>query len=189
MFGRESLDHVVLEAVAKALLDDRSRHVPGAKARQPRTLLIALNLQLGFAGHFSGWDLDGNLPLHVFIMIAGRFGLSFSLGVFAGLCGAHVAPFASRSPRRLRRANEANPNSYGVNLSVKREAGSVKQTGGQYIQTAKCSLPYIGPDFDFEPTPPARSQGTRLPRLLGMENTSDAVIGERRIITSKVMAV
>src|SRR5208282_1086134 len=132
VLGDEGFDHVVLETIAETLADDRGGNVPGAKARQPRTLLIALNLQLGFTGNFGGRDLDGDLALYVltggFRLRDGSF-LRIFLGLcfFSDLCGAHVAPFASRCLRRLSRANGAKPNSYGVNLSVKREAGSVKR--------------------------------------------------------------
>ena len=58
IFRNQSLGHIALQPFAEALADDGSGHVSGAKARQPRALLIALNLQLGFAGNFGGRDLD-----------------------------------------------------------------------------------------------------------------------------------
>ena len=83
VFRNQSLGHVALQAFAKALLDDGSRHMPGAKPRQPGTLLIALNLKLGFAGNLGGRDLDRDLALDVFVVC-------FRLGRVGGFCGAHV---------------------------------------------------------------------------------------------------
>jgi hypothetical protein len=147
IFRNQRFDHIVLKAVAEALPNDRSRHVPGAKARQPRAFLIAHNLQLGLAHNFGGGDLDRDLPLDVFIIAgtsmiagtsgAGRFSLSFSLGVFSSLCGAHVTPFASRCLRRLRRTNEAKPNLYGVHFECKERSRQRQTVAGRAIGEVK----------------------------------------------------
>ena len=63
VFRDQSLRHVILEAFAEALADDGCGHVSSAKARQPRTLLIALNLQLGFTDNFGCGNLNRNLSL------------------------------------------------------------------------------------------------------------------------------
>ena len=96
VFGDQSLGHIVLEAFAKALPGDGGGHVPGAKTRQPRALLIALNLYFSFACDFRGGDLDGNLALDVFLGFLG-------LGRVGSLCGAHVLPFPHRSIPRPHR--------------------------------------------------------------------------------------
>lgn len=116
----QRLDHVVLEAIAKTLADDGSRHVSRAKAWQPRTLLIALNLQLGFASNFGGRDLNRDFPLNIFLV-------RFRLYRVSSFCGAHVLPFTHRCIRKVCRAKEPEPNSYGVHLSVKTE-GEDRQT-------------------------------------------------------------
>ena len=82
----QSLNHVILKPIAEALLDDRSRHMPRPKPRQPRTLLIALNLQLGLARNLRSRNLDRDLALNVFL-------ICFRLGRVGSLCGAHVLPF------------------------------------------------------------------------------------------------
>src|ERR1700733_8955926 len=71
IFWDQSLSHVVLQSFAEALADDGSRHVAGAKTRQPRALLIALNLQLRFTGNFRGWYLDRNLALDCVLRFRG----------------------------------------------------------------------------------------------------------------------
>src|SRR6267154_3686555 len=113
VFWNQSLGHIVLEPFAKALFDDRSRHVPGAKARQPRALLVSLNLQFGLAHNFRGRNLDRNLPLDIFFCV-------FGFGCVGSLCGAHVLPFPNRwirGPSSKRNRTD----SYGVHLSVKTE--------------------------------------------------------------------
>src|SRR3984885_9597392 len=117
----QSLGHIVLKTIAKALFDDGSRHMPRPKPRQPRTLLIALNLHLGFARNLGGRDLNRDLALYVFVS-------SFGFGRVGSLCGAHVclSPAAeSRGPS----SKWNRPNSEGVNLSVKTEGSSVKSPG------------------------------------------------------------
>src|ERR1022692_3396719 len=59
---------------------------------QARALLVALNLQLGFAGHFRRGDLDRNLALDVFV-------IRFRLCRVGSFCGAHVLPFTNRCIR------------------------------------------------------------------------------------------
>ena len=61
----QSLDHIVLQTIAKTLANNRSRHMPGAKSRQARTLLVALDLRLSLAGNFGGGNLNRNFPLDI----------------------------------------------------------------------------------------------------------------------------
>ena len=67
VFRNKSFGHIVLQTLAEALLNDGGRYVPGAKARQPRTLLIAHNLEFGFARNFRRRNLHRNLALGVFL--------------------------------------------------------------------------------------------------------------------------
>jgi hypothetical protein len=62
-----------------------------AKAGQAGALLIALNLRLGFAGDFGGWDFDRDLLSDIFLVC-------FRLSSVGSLCGAHVSPFTSTNP-------------------------------------------------------------------------------------------
>src|SRR6202034_2709299 len=106
VFWDQSLDHVVLKAIAKALLDDGSRHMSRPKPRQPRTLLIALNLRLGLARNLRRRNLHRDLALDVLIIGAVGF---FRVGLFCvelfrvglgrvgSFCGAHIPPFTTRT--------------------------------------------------------------------------------------------
>src|SRR5208282_3265650 len=88
VFRNQRLDHIILQAIAETLADDGGGHMSGAKAGQPRTLLIALNLRFGLARNFRSWDLDRDLPFDIFLV---RFGFSRVLS----FCGAHVLPFTT----------------------------------------------------------------------------------------------
>jgi len=100
-FGDQSLGDIALEAFAKALFDDGGGHVPGAEAGQAGAFLVALNLEIGFAGDVGGWNLDRNLALGIFLIgfwlygVGGFCGLTFYLSVRAriqvGLLGANGA--------------------------------------------------------------------------------------------------
>src|ERR1039458_2627561 len=101
--------------------------MPSPKPRQPRTLLIALNLQLSLARNLRGRDLNRNLPLNLFLSCFCL--VRFRFCRVGGFCGAHGLPFTTRCIQGLRRANGTRPNSYVVHLSVKTE-GEQRQTGG-----------------------------------------------------------
>ncbi len=119
VFRNQSLDHIILKPIAKALPNDGGRHMPCPKPRQPRTLLIALNLHLSLARNLGGRDLNRDLPLDVFVG-------SFRLGRVGSLCGAHVCLSPAAQSRSSVERN--HPNSCSVNLSVKTE-GEQRQTG------------------------------------------------------------
>ena len=78
----QRLDHVTLQIFLEALLDNRRRHMPRAKARQPRHLLIFQNDFFHLASNFIGRYFHRDLA----------FDAVFVLRVQC-LSGTHVGPF------------------------------------------------------------------------------------------------